>query len=241
MVKLGCPKEKILLHYHGSDAKRFLFPQRSYAANESLKVLICARLAPKKGHHVLFDAVAKFSKFTKWKIQLIVVGEGPLKHPLMSLAENLNIQHLVTFRGHIPYASKQLEDEYRNADIFILPSVTSFREKEGIPGTLIEAMASGLPVVSTRHAGIPEVITDRVNGLLVNENDMEGIVKALIELSNDPILRSSLGREAASTAASCLDLSSRTAELENIYDQLISARKYSADNINLPRLSQVSG
>ena len=88
------------------------------------------------------------------------MGDGHLRAKLESLIESFGWRDRVNFLGHVPHNSSRLIEEYMKADIFTLPSVTIKGDKEGIPGTLVEAMANGLPVVSTYHAGIPDLITD---------------------------------------------------------------------------------
>ncbi len=110
---------------------------------------------------------------------------------------------------------------YRQADIFTLPSVVARNgDKEGIPGTIVEAMASGLPVVSTCHAGIPEIIQSGQHGILVEERDVPALAAAYAALIDHPSLRQHLGQAAASHALQDLDLQRRTPYLEKIYSQV---------------------
>jgi len=112
---------------------------------------------------------------------------------------------------------------YKEADIFVLPSITrKDYNKEGIPGTIVEAMASGLPVVTTKHAGIPEIIHDYKEGILVKERDIEGIAMALEELLVNVKLRASLGKRASEKAYGELNLINGTKRLEAIYDKVIN-------------------
>ncbi len=126
----------------------------------------------------------------------------------------------VVFAGHVPHASDALVRHFREADLFVHPSVTIRGVKEGIPGTIVEAMAAGLPVIATRHGGIPEVIDSGREGLLVAEHDVAALAAAIEALARDAGCRERLGRAAADRAGRELDLQARTVELERIYDRL---------------------
>jgi colanic acid/amylovoran biosynthesis glycosyltransferase len=132
---------------------------------------------------------------------------------------------------------------FRDADVFVHFSTTQPNyDKEGIPGTIVEAMASGLPIISTRHAGIPVVIDDGRHGILLEEKDVDGIAKALIELYDSEERRAMLGHAAAQRALTELDMKSKTRELEKIYDSIIrgtsSAGNDNAQNDNRSRHQQ---
>jgi colanic acid/amylovoran biosynthesis glycosyltransferase len=121
----------------------------------------------------------------------------------------------------VPYTSDALVEHFRQADVFAHPSITVNGLKEGIPGTIVEAMACGLPVVATDHAGIPAVIESGRHGVLVPERDVEALASALDAVMGDVALRERLGRAAAERAARDLDLVTRTLELEAIYDRFV--------------------
>jgi colanic acid/amylovoran biosynthesis glycosyltransferase len=223
LIGLGCPAEKVLVHYHGICVDRFLYPARTYAHRPVTRILVCGRLIPKKGHAVLFRALAGIvrERLVSDPFSLVVVGEGPLRSHLESLAKDLGLQDVVIFRGHIPHHHDALLQEYREADIFALPSLTVHGDKEGIPGTLVEAMTSGLAVVSTNHAGIPEVVTSGRDGILVREGDSEALASELARLIKMPRLREKLGSAAARKAQDSFDARTRAVALETIYDDLI--------------------
>lgn len=223
MLKLGCPESKIIVHYYGTEVERFLFPARQFQEKKLLHLLVVCRLVPKKGIAQLLKAVAyaEENKLTSVQFRVTVIGEGPLRDELASLAISLNIADRVLFRGHVSHEDNALVDAYKEADVFVLPSMTVNNEKEGIPGTLIEAMASGLPVISTRHAGIPEVVTHEKNGLLVEEGDVQALAISLARLASDVPLRERLGLSAMATASTELDLQEKTKNLEMIYSTLI--------------------
>lgn len=236
LIRIGCPEEKIICHYYGTDTDRFAFPGRRYEDREVVNVLMCGTLEPKKAQDRVLQALHRWASGAdpRHAFRVTFMGDGPLRPRLESLVREYGWQGRVRFLGHVPYGSERLIEEYRRADIFALPSVTIDGDKEGIPGTVVEALASGLPVVATFHAGIPEMITTEVDGLLVEEPDLEGLARALGRLIEDRALRERLGRAAVRTAVSRGRLQSRTPELERIYDRLIG-------EVDLTRRRQNSG
>ncbi len=167
----------------------------------STRILCLGRLVYRKGQRDLLQAVARLEG-----VELTIAGEGPERERLEALAESLAISGRVTFTGVVG------QDEalwlYREADIFCLPSLS-----EGLPAVLIEAMACGLPVVTTRVDAIPELVSDEVDGLLVPPGDPEALAAALHRLSRDQKLRVRLGTAAGETIAERHDVERNTAQL----------------------------
>jgi colanic acid/amylovoran biosynthesis glycosyltransferase len=130
---------------------------------------------------------------------------------------------IVHLAGHIPHLDSRLVDHYRRADVFALASTSAGGEKEGVPGTVVEAMAAGLPIVATRRGGIPSVVADGEVGLLVDEGDVGALSAALQRLLEHQALRHRLGGEAARRAALGLDVTQAMATLEDIYDEIAGA------------------
>ena len=223
LVALGFPEAKVRVHYHGSNTSRFRWPERAYVRDGSVNILHCARLIDGKGQELVLEGLRRLDQRGHHEFRVTFVGDGPARARYEAMADAYGLKSRVTFAGHVPHASHALVEHYRDADIFAHPSsrIPGPHKREGIPGTIVEAMASGLPVLSTRHAGIPEVIADRRHGLLVEEHDAAGVADALEELLDDADLRRRLGEAAARRAADELDLHTRTAELERIYDELI--------------------
>ena len=125
------------------------------------------------------------------------------------------------FKGHVKHGKDFLQ-VLKNADVFVHPSIIDAKgDKEGIPGTIVQAMASGLPVVATYHAGIPEVIKPGKNGLLIREKDSVQLAEYLNELFSNEKKREFLGSNAMRTALNELDVRVKTKELELIYKGLI--------------------
>jgi colanic acid/amylovoran biosynthesis glycosyltransferase len=188
--------------------------------------LACGTLEIKKAQHIVLTALRQVERAAGLKndFRVTIVGDGPMRAHLQKMVRDFGWQDRVRFTGYLPYAGPQLVREYRDADIFVLPSMTIKGDKEGIPGTIVEAMASGLPVVSTYHAGIPSVVKDQEDGLLVKEGDINGLAAALRELIDDPGMRERLGRNGAARAAVKLNARNRIADLEKIYGALTGRR-----------------
>jgi colanic acid/amylovoran biosynthesis glycosyltransferase len=229
MINLGCPEEKIIIHYHGIDTKRFAYPERIYTNNkDEVRILICGTLEIKKAQHLVLEALRLIEQrqMTKQRFHVILVGDGPMRSYLERQVTGYGWENIVTFAGHIPHHEQRLDKEYQKADIFSLASnITVKGDKEGIPGTIVEAMASGLPVVSTYHAGIPEVIESGKNGLLVKEKDVEALAYTFADLIDNPSQRERIGCAASEKAINELDLYKRTRNLERIYASLLNVRK----------------
>ena len=227
IIKLGCPEQKIKVHYYGINTNRFKYPGRDYPEKKKINILMCGTLEPKKAQDQVLKALKRWEKRkpSGYSFKISFMGDGPLRKKLASIVDSFGWQNRVRFLGHVPHDSFRLVEEYRNADIFTLPSVTTNKgAKEGIPGTIVEAMTNGLPVVSTYHAGIPELINDSIDGLLVRENDIKGLSAALGELIENREMRERLGKKAAQTAMTKCQLKIKTAELEQIYDELIQKK-----------------
>lgn len=154
-------------------------------------VVVCAvaRLIEIKGLQHLIDAVAQTPEAVRRRIRLRLCGVGPYENELRRRTQAVGLEAQVTFAGLVPY--EQIPGELRAADVFALPSL-----REGLPLSLLEAMASGLPVVASPVGGIPTVIRDGANGLLVAAGDVAGLRDALVRLAGDPALRTRLGAAA---------------------------------------------
>jgi colanic acid/amylovoran biosynthesis glycosyltransferase len=221
LMKVGCPENKIIVHYHGIDIQKFFY-NRQYERKNNITLLIVAYLVPQKGHLFLLQAFKKALVLTNKRLNLRVVGDGYLMPKLERFVRQNNMSTNISFIGALEHLSPEFLKEYHNADIFVLPSVVSqAKEKEGIPGTIVEAMASGLPVISTYHAGIPYIINHGENGYLVKEWDIDNLAKYMCQLAEDEELRESLGKKAQIFALKQLNLEQNKIILEDNYDLAI--------------------
>jgi glycosyltransferase involved in cell wall biosynthesis len=176
------------------------------------------RLVEKKGHEMTLRAFAR-ARATAPELKLRVVGDGPLREHLQTLAKALAIEHCVQFLGDLPPSAVQAELE--RADVFLHPSVTAKNgDAEGLGLSIVEAMAQELPVISTLHGGIPEVVTSST-GILVEEHDIERMTVAISELAGSEERRRALGIAGRIRAISHFDIERNTAELEFLLLSLI--------------------
>jgi colanic acid/amylovoran biosynthesis glycosyltransferase len=184
LIDHGCDPARIHVHRMGIDLARFPFRPRTRTATCPLRVLTVGRLVEKKGHEYALRAVAALAA-QQVPVSYTVAGDGPLAASLATLARELKIGHQVDFLGAQPQEEvARLMGEH---DVLLAPSVTGAGgDQEGIPVTLMEAMASGLPVVSSVHSGIPELVEHGRSGFLAPERDVAGLAAALAALWRDP-------------------------------------------------------
>ena len=177
LMAMGCAPEKIHVHRMGVDLDSFRFAppeSRAPAQTRPLRVLSVARLVEKKGIAYLCDAVAQLA-WRQVPVELEVIGDGPLQADLERFVAAKSLEGRIHIRGRRDKAYVQAA--LARADVFALPSVTAVDgDQEGIPVSLMEAMASGVPCLSTMHSGIPELIQDGRSGWLVPERDRKSVV-----------------------------------------------------------------
>ncbi|MDL4914792.1 MAG: glycosyltransferase [Enterobacterales bacterium endosymbiont of Blomia tropicalis] len=184
LIEMGCPPEKIHVTRMGIEPEKFNFHPRQ-GFHKPLRIVSVARLTEKKG----LDVAVKASAILKQRggqFQYTIIGNGDQDEMMRDFIAEKGMEDCVTMPGFKP------QDEIRNAlneaDIFLLPSKTAADgDMEGIPVALMEAMAVGLPVVSTFHSGIPELIEHNVSGWLVEEDNPEALAETLLQLSQGKV------------------------------------------------------
>ncbi|WP_163103334.1 glycosyltransferase [Peribacillus alkalitolerans] len=222
MIEWGCPPEKIRVLYGGVDLNKYMY-RTPQVDSTSQNILTVGRLVEKKGHHVLMKAFHKIKdKFPNATLTLI--GSGKLEEDIKSLAAELNLGDSFKLLNHLP---KETVFEYMsNADLFCAASLTAANgDLEGIPNTLKEAMATGVPVISTNHAGIPELVTNHVNGVLVEENNVDELANALEFMLNNRALWESYSVAARKKVEESFDLIKQLQLQATYYDELLGGRK----------------
>ena len=180
MQKMGCPREKIAVSRMGVDMTRFS-PRPVKAPATPLEIISVARLTEKKGLHVAIEACRQL-KEQGVAFRYRILGIGPWERRLRTLIEQYQLEDVVEMPGFKP--SHEVKAMLDDADVFLLPSVTGADgDMEGIPVALMEAMAVGIPVVSTLHSGIPELVEADKSGWLVPENDARALAQRLAVFS----------------------------------------------------------
>ncbi|QZX96894.1 colanic acid biosynthesis glycosyltransferase WcaL [Pantoea alfalfae] len=184
LIEMGCPPDKIHVTRMGIEPEKFNFQPRQ-AFHTPLRIVSVARLTEKKG----LDVAVKASAILKQRggqFQYTIIGNGDQDEMMRDFIAREEMEDCVSMPGFKP--QEEIRRALSEADIFLLPSKTAADgDMEGIPVALMEAMAVGLPVVSTFHSGIPELIENNVSGWLVEEDDPEALAETLLKLSQGEV------------------------------------------------------
>lgn len=214
LVSLGCCRENIFVHHMGIDLNKFAYREKQIH-DGGIHVLTVARLVEKKGLEYSIRAVAKITDRYP-QIQYTIVGDGPLKKQLEELIYELKMAPNIHLAG--PLSSDYISELMRMSHIYILASVTAQDgDQEGIPVSLMEAMAAGLPVMSTRHSGIPELVQDGISGFLVPEKNVDGLVSKCEYLISHPERCAEMGRAGRKFVEENFEISKLNRELVELY------------------------
>jgi colanic acid/amylovoran biosynthesis glycosyltransferase len=216
---LGCAADKIRLNRTGIPLQNFPWVERSVPIDGRWQLVQACRLVKKKG---LLTTLGAFRKFIADypKAQLVIAGEGPMKDVLWRRINELSLGNQVTLTGFL--SQDDLCRIYRESHIFIHPSeLAADSNQEGIPNSMLEAMASGLPVVATRHGGIPEAVQEGADGILVPERDEPALYQALLKLAAQPDLWRKMGKQASRSVAETFEQWQQIGRLEAVYAEAL--------------------
>jgi glycosyltransferase involved in cell wall biosynthesis len=220
---LGGSPVPIHVLYHGTDISTFKpnghRPERGH-------IVSVGRLVPKKGYPHLIEALEHLNR-EGVPFACDVYGGGTLRDELTTLAGGSGLSTRVKFHG--ARLQGEILDAYRSAALMVLaPIVTDNGDRDGIPNVLVEAMACGVPVVSTRISGIPELIEDGVDGLLVEPGDPVALALALERVLTDADLAARLARAARGKVERLFDLSANSKMLADLFTESLSGRRASS-------------
>ena len=220
VIRLGCPEQKIRIHRTGIPVAETPFVRREWPTDGRWRLLQAGRLIEKKGFATSLRAFAEFAARYP-EATLTIAGEGPLQQQLQTQARDLGITEKVFFRGFI--SQKELRELFYSSHIFLHPSETGTDgNQEGVPNSMLEAMATGLPVFATIHGGIPEAIENDRSGILIAERDHQALAKKLLELVQSGDRLSELAQRGTESVAEKFNDKKQVRLLEDFYFEAMS-------------------
>lgn len=217
LKNLGCKERKIIVHHLGIDLEDWIYKER--VEEESIKILQTARFVEKKG---IIHAIKAFSKvcIKHKRATFYIIGDGPQRNLIEKTIKECNLADKVILLGSLPY---HLYREWMyKAHIFLHPSCTASDgdTEGGAPVCLIEAQACGMPVLSTYHADIPEVVIDNESGFLAKERDVNDLAEKLDYLLSMPSLWKKMGEKGREHVQKNYNIKVQAEKLEEIYEKI---------------------
>lgn len=190
-------------------------PSPRAPGRQRLTILCVARLAPEKGQALLIRAAARILE-QGHELAVVLAGDGPEREQLERLIRDLGLSDTVRLLGAVGHTTVQ--ELIADADVFCLPSFA-----EGIPMTLMEAMAAEVPVISSRITGIPELIEHGHNGLLVTPGDLDDLEAALLRVIHEPDAAAEMAKAGRERVCSSHDLFKNTRQLHELFEQFVGS------------------
>jgi glycosyltransferase involved in cell wall biosynthesis len=219
LVELGCPVAKLRMNRTPIPLEHLSPTIRRPPADGKWRLVQACRLIQKKGILTTLKAIA-IVKQQHPKVRYVLCGEGPLKPKIEEAVAKRGLQDNVELLGWLE--QPRLLDEYRIAQLFLHPSEkTRDEDQEGIPNSMLEAMATGLPIVATLHGGIPEAVASGHDGLLVPEKSPEQLAEAILKLMNEPGELGRMSQNAAASVRASFGSEAQIAAMEDVYLEAI--------------------
>jgi len=220
LIHLGCPPGKLRINRTGIPLNAFPFIDRQPPSDGRWRIVQACRLIPKKGVATSLRAFAIFKKDNP-EAEFFIAGKGPLQPELEMLAAGLGIFKNVHFVGFL--SQPKLRELYASSHLFLHPSETSpNQDQEGVPNSILEGMATGLPVAGARHGGIPEAVDHGRTGLLVPEEDHVALANAMQEITHSPGLLAEMGLRARAAVIDRFEQDAQVDLLESFYEEAIA-------------------
>ena len=223
LKQLGCPVHKLCLLRTGIPLDGWEWKRRTMPSDGAWQVIQACRMVEKKGLHTTLKAFAQVRlRFPNAK--LVLAGDGPLQSELQGLVKKMGLQEAVRFPGFLS------QDELRNcmeqSHLFVHPSQTAADgNREGVPNSMLEAMACGLPVVATRHGGIPEAVEHGVTGRLADEKNATAIANLMEEYFKHPERLADEGEAARLSIEAEFSQKSQVAQAVTLYREILAERR----------------
>jgi colanic acid/amylovoran biosynthesis glycosyltransferase len=218
----GCCENKVVVHHSCIHLEKFMFEKRGYRPDGPVKIITVARLVEKKGISYAIEAVANILR-SGLLVEYSIVGEGPLRAELENSIVALGVTSQVSMKGWCDHDT--VIRIMQHSHLLVAPSVSAEDgDEEGIPNVIKEAMAVGLPVVTTYHGGIGELIEDGVSGYLVPERDVGQLADRLTILIDHPEMWDTIGQAGRRKVEREYDCASLSQELIGLYQTLSDSR-----------------
>lgn len=222
LEKLGCPRPKLRLQRTGIPLEAWPFRARPLPEDGAWHFVQACRLVRKKGLRTTLRAFSEIAPRYP-KATLTLAGDGPLLEELRGAAASAGLADRIHFPGFLDQDA--LRRLIYSAHAFFHPSETpADGNREGVPNALLEAMASGLPVLATHHGGIPEAVTHGQSGYLAAEGDAPALARAALDLLADPARYQTMAAAACAEVGAKFERGAQTRILESYYDEAAQAR-----------------
>jgi glycosyltransferase involved in cell wall biosynthesis len=217
--KLGCPPAKLRLNRTPIPFSHIAAETREPPADGKWRLIQACRLVSKKGLFTTLEALLAVVR--DWPdLKFVLCGTGPVEGRFRQKVEDLGLEGNVEMLGWVDQG--RLLEEFHRAHLFVHPSeMTESSDQEGVPNSMLEAMASGLPVVATLHGGIPEAVEHGSTGLLVPEKSPAELSAALRKMLGDARLLREMSRRASASVVENFGLEKQVAILEGCYREAI--------------------
>ncbi|WP_025742483.1 glycosyltransferase family 4 protein [Aquimarina pacifica] len=215
--KVTCNKYQDKIHkvYHGIDTSKWTFRERKDVNTSEIKIISVARLVEKKGLFYLLESIKILVDKGK-NINCTIIGEGVLKDKMIDFIRTNRLEAFIKIIGF--QKQDMVRQMFIKSDVFVLPSIIAQNgDRDGLPNVIVEAMALGLPVISTATSAIPEVIEDRITGLLVKEKDSLAIARAIDELIANQELYNLIRKNAENKIQSKMHIEHATNKIANLF------------------------
>ncbi len=235
LIDLGCPEQRVTVNHLGINAQKIPFKARRFNEEAGARILIACSFREKKGIPWAIEAFGRVRQaHPSQRLSLTLLGDAtPVKSDqrekqrILAMIKRYRLEDSIRLLGYQPH-SVFIEQLYQH-DIFLSPSVTAVDgdTEGGVPVSIIEASASGMPIVSSTHCDIPEVVMDRTTGFLAPERDVEALTAKLEAAIMHPERWELMGEKARTHIEHAYDLGTQTARLEQIYDEVQEPVDYS--------------
>ena len=233
LIELGCPEKKITVQHLGIDLDKIKFIPRKISEDKKIRILIAASFREKKGIPYAIEAFGIVKKaYPNLKLRLTLVGDSngsskgeSEKKKILKMIKKYNLKECVKILGYQPH-SILIKEFYKN-HIFLHPSVhaSSGDTEGGAPVSIIEASASGMPILSTTHCDIPEIVINGKSGYLVPERDIEALVAKLKVFVCNPEKWEEMGKEGSLHIEKNYNIKKQVQRLEEVYDKVLKNSK----------------